>query len=242
MNWCEASEWLDCVSLPHVRRKFSWKLYRSDCSGDNSHAIYLSGQLAGPCEVINNRILGTSHSGHALKLGCNSGLVEGNEVRMLDGRGAPPVDLVSGGGWVFRDNLFQSGPNATNSGFFNNAVAERRNRGGTWEPAVHDLLLEGNTHIVDAGLETKRCFMASKSPGSITLRGETFIGFTAENGCGQGDKLGYAAPWFDPLTDPEPTADERAPLSSYERFSEENTTWFADRAAAGRPSYEEQLQ
>ena len=84
-------------------------------SNEFSHGLYLSGNLGGQCNLLRNRMLRFSSSGHGFKLGCAGGLIESNELLMLDGAASPPIDIFTGGDWVVRDNTIQIGPNRENS-------------------------------------------------------------------------------------------------------------------------------
>ena len=216
-------------------------MFYTDCAGGSSHGIYLSGDLVGHCDVVNNRILRFSHSGHGIKFGCNKGLIEGNEVRGLDGRSSPPLDLMEGGEIVVRNNIFQIGPIRENSDLVRAGRSGRRDQGGSWEAEVHNLLFENNIWIIDGGSQIKQCWLTSQVPGTITLRNETFVGLVSPKGCNSygDDPMGWRAVWDDPVNNPEPPKSAREAITPY--LTIEGVTFFDDRVAAGLPSYEEQL-
>ena len=207
-----------------------------------SHGIYLSGNLGGRAVITNNRMLRFGSGGHGFKVGTASALIENNQILMLDGFGSPPIDIVTGGDYVIRNNVIQAGPRRDNSEMVRIATSKRRavvQSGGVWEPPVHNTLLEGNTYIFDGG-EAKSGVVNSLSPGPITVRNETLV--NVRGGLAKfPDPLGITNPWVFPAANPRPSSSLAKPLSEAENVTIENSTTFATREEAGLPPYEEQI-
>ncbi|MEM7225892.1 MAG: right-handed parallel beta-helix repeat-containing protein [Pseudomonadota bacterium] len=201
-----------------------------------AHGMYLSGGLNSSCEITNNRMLRFSDLGNGLKLGCARGLVENNEVLMLDGAGSVVLDIIKGGDWDVRNNVFQSGPNRDNSNLASLAVATRRKNGGVWNPEHHDTRFQNNTWILDGGVK-KGCVMKSRSPGSITFERDRLVGFHST--CGKKtDVLGINAPWVD-VSQPRSDFQKGEPL--LEAAKTPGLQRFESRAQAGLKPYEQQV-
>ena len=202
-----------------------------------SHGLYLSGGLGGNCEIIGNRMLRFSSLGNGLKLGCAKGLVEDNQVLMLDGSGSVALDIVKGGEWVVRSNVFQSGPNRDNSNMASLAVSKRRDRGGVWEPERHDTQFLNNTWILDGG-EKKGCVLKGRSPGPISFDGDRLVGF--QSTCGKAsDVLGVNVVWSD-VEQPRPKLMDGEPLLESARVVD--LIQFKTRNQAGMKPYRDQAQ
>ena len=81
--------------------------------------------------------------------------------------------------------------------------------------------------------------LKSFSPGPIQFRGERLVGLAG--GCGNPhDLLGTSNPWRDPLATPRPEGSRAAQMSDH--ATAQDVQVFRNRAAAGLPAYDAQLQ
>ena len=156
---------------------------------------------------------------------------------MLDGAGSVALDIVKGGRWLVRDNLFQSGPNRESSNMATLATSKRRARGGVWNPELHDTRFQNNTWVLD-GEKERGCILKGRSPGTITFDGDRLVGLGAS--CTKdSDALGINIPWAD-VSAPRPALKDGEPV--IETATVTGVSRFETRAEAGLVPYLDQVR
>jgi hypothetical protein len=157
-------------------------LFERNGFGGLAHALYIGPEIA-TFIFRDNRVLATTGAGHGVKSRAQRTIVENNVIAGLDGNDSRAIDVPDGGEVVIRGNVLEKGPNSENGQMIGLALEGRLHD-------VNEALIEGNLILFDTLpqgliqdlartvglLPPKGVVMASRSPGRVTLQGNTIVG------------------------------------------------------------------